>query len=364
MDQQEKNKLYNKAFTIAFRDRFDESYVSLFENLKDILPKDIIKPIESFGYNSHNPKDGIIIIGDDFDLANGIVSYFWFTHPCLIKKEYRFDSYDELEEYRNKMGYKYSERFNALWDDIEMHKLKYADYTGWKDEHIEATLFPQNNSETPLNYYYMGEILFLRGVCCGCIKRLITTIRNVKFSLGVCGTLIINVTEIPAISQKDLDRFEVISIVPEKQDVQKTSAKVKDVPFTTLSGAQWNEVKISFIDDENVKISIRDKIEKKHYSQIGFKDNRSNNKPVKSWYILLDFREKESLKFSQNNKSKIEKGIQDLRKRLRAYFGIQENPIALEHGYKPKFEVSRCENQGHSVHVFSNSNLFVEKEEG
>lgn len=132
------------------------------------------------------------------------------------------------------------------------------------------------------------------------------------------------------------------------------------VPFPTPAGTQWHEVEISFIDNENAKISAKSKTESRHYSQLGFKDKRSGIKPVKSWNILLLFGEKECLEFSHKDKEIFEKAVQDLRKRLKACFGIQDNPIILEHGYKPKFKVSIYENQSRSVHAFSNSDSFGE----
>ncbi len=146
---------------------------------------------------------------------------------------------------------------------------------------------------------------------------------------------------------------------PEKQTPASTP---EVIPFPTPSGIQWDEVKISFIDNENVSINIKGAIIRKHYAEMGFR-NKKTCKPVKSWVILRGFSEQECLTYAPSIKEKVEKNIQDLRKRLRACFGIQDDPIIFNHGYKPKFKVSKSESQGHSVYAFSNSDLFDEKEE-
>lgn len=142
----------------------------------------------------------------------------------------------------------------------------------------------------------------------------------------------------------------------------KQSEDVGDfVPFPTPAGTQWHEVEISFIDNENVKISAKGKTESRHYSQLGFKDKRSGIKPVKSWNILLLFKENKPLPVTHRDRGKAEDGARDLRRRLKDYFGIQEDPIILdEAGYRPKFRVSGYESQSRSVRAFSNSDSFDE----
>lgn len=142
----------------------------------------------------------------------------------------------------------------------------------------------------------------------------------------------------------------------EKQAGQDTAKQAKFIHFPTPSGTQWPEVKISFIDNENVSIKIRDVSQRKNYAEMGFKDQRTC-KPVKSWYTLLYFSEKECLKYSQDVKGKTEKTVENLRKRLKSYFCIQSEPIVLASGcgYKPVFKVCKSEGESRSVLAFSNS---------
>lgn len=151
-------------------------------------------------------------------------------------------------------------------------------------------------------------------------------------------------------------------IEPEKQNRVKKDGFIL---FPTPPGSQWHEIELSFIDGETVRISVKGNKQTKHFIEMGFRKGNTCNpiKPVGAWYILLHFKENKSLKFSQRDKSKIEKGIQDLRMRLKAYFGIQDDPIILEDGYKPKFKVSSSECPGRSVYAFSNNDLFDGKED-
>ncbi len=160
-----------------------------------------------------------------------------------------------------------------------------------------------------------------------------------------------------------IEKELMLKLEPEEQDTPASTPQ-KVIPFPTPSGTQWHEVEISFIDSENVKISARDKTATKHFFDMGFRKGKTC-KPVKSWNTLFTFSEKRCLTYSQSIKSKTEKYIQDLRKRLKAYFGIQDDPIILDHGYKPVFKVcsSESKSRSRSVHAFSNSKVFDKKED-
>ena len=164
------------------------------------------------------------------------------------------------------------------------------------------------------------------------------------------------------INQQPAFLFPDSRTLPQHFGTEKQESPQKIVPFPTPSGTQWHEIKISVVDNDNVSINIREKIERRNYAEMGFK-NQKNGKSVKSWQFLLAFRKKERLTFSQENRDTVEKSIQDLRKRLRAYFRIQDDPIDYEGGYKPKFKIFDYESQSRSVYAIPNSDLFNEKEE-
>lgn len=113
-----------------------------------------------------------------------------------------------------------------------------------------------------------------------------------------------------------------INIKTEKKTVDKI------IPFPTPSGAKWSELKISFLDEENVSITIKTITKRVNYAEMGFKDKRTS-KPNKSWKVLLGF----ALRCGQLNnydtkeKGKIEKSIQRLEEALIKYFNIGGDPI-------------------------------------
>lgn len=121
------------------------------------------------------------------------------------------------------------------------------------------------------------------------------------------------------------------------------------IRFPTPDGAKWTDVEITFIDNEYVKIKIKDEIKKRiHYSEIGFKDKRSG-KPTKLWRETLRF-----FAFTEgiitfthiNNKLTQQVSVDDvkrLNKQLCSCFGILNNPIkhyrdkGKSEGYKTTF---------------------------
>ncbi len=153
---------------------------------------------------------------------------------------------------------------------------------------------------------------------------------------------------------------------PEARNTESTSQKqnkANDVaPFPTPPGTQWHEVTISIIDNENVRISVKDKTERKHYFDMGFRKGKSS-KPVASWVVLGDLIENGCFKYTAISKSKAEKSIEDLRKRLRAYFGIQGDPISLKDGYRPVFKLYTNESRSQSVKAFSNSEILSDNDD-
>lgn len=322
-------------------DRIEMPPGEILNRIKELLDDKRIKEIE--GLDRDKP---ILIIGKDTNKVDLIVSYIHLTHPTVQRK----DKFDMFEVERLKRGYVGRIRFSSI------------DYTGRNELYIENDLFVTRKFKDSFG----GVMLFLRGIsgeCKGIFEHIASVMRDKKYDYGKKVVII----STDNLQQKPSDGFEVIELEPEKQSensgIPQDKTAINFVPFPTPAGTGWHEVEISFIDSENVKISAKNVTKNKHYSEIGFKDNRRYNKPVESWNTLLSFKEKERLTFPHTGKEKTGKSIQDLRKRLKAYFGIQDNPIILEHGYKPKFKVSTYENQSRSVYAFSNSDSFNENED-
>jgi hypothetical protein len=129
-------------------------------------------------------------------------------------------------------------------------------------------------------------------------------------------------------------------IEPATQDVKIQN---KFIPFPTPSGTQWHEVKITLLDAENVSIKIKNNVVKKHYAEMGFKDNRTS-KPSKLWSCFkgLLLSNGEITNYQKTKKAVIEKNISDLRRMLKRYFAIKDDPIPYKKtkastGYKTVF---------------------------
>lgn len=88
MKSKNKNESYRKAFGLAqlnlwldatnnvFNMKEDTSAVIVFESLKKAINKNIIKQIEDL----KNPKRCVLIMGGDYDLVSGVVSYIYYFH--------------------------------------------------------------------------------------------------------------------------------------------------------------------------------------------------------------------------------------------------------------------------------------------
>lgn len=137
---------------------------------------------------------------------------------------------------------------------------------------------------------------------------------------------------------------------PEKQAPASTP---KVIPFPTPSGTQWHEVKISFIDNENVRISIKGKTTSKNYVEMGFKGRSTKKEGGKTSVLWTFFRKISQVGgsfagYSDEGKVKIKELFSDLRKKLTLYFQIEGDPIPYikGEGYRTSFTL---ENKSYSL---------------
>lgn len=94
----------------------------------------------------------------------------------------------------------------------------------------------------------------------------------------------------------------------------------------------WKDLKITFISDERIQIVFGDKTLSPNYTEFGF-DDRRNGRPNSSWEIFRYLAENGGVvrrappgKLWPNT----EKAVQGLRKRLRAQFGIDSDPVPYQ----------------------------------
>jgi hypothetical protein len=114
---------------------------------------------------------------------------------------------------------------------------------------------------------------------------------------------------------------------------------------SNISGATtWDAIEIQFISDERVQVRKSETTQTYNYTEFGFEDSR-NGKPNRAWVLLRTLAEKRGIVQSPaeagQNWPRVEKRIQEIRKVLRARFGISADPIPFIEGtgYQAIFKI-------------------------
>lgn len=108
--------------------------------------------------------------------------------------------------------------------------------------------------------------------------------------------------------------------------------------FPTPSGTKWEEVTITFISNESIRIKAGKVSKKFHFSEIGFGDRRSADKPNKIWeYFHALAQLSGELSWDDPldlggrpvdiNRDVAQKRLSILRKTLQTIVGIEDNPF-------------------------------------
>jgi len=108
--------------------------------------------------------------------------------------------------------------------------------------------------------------------------------------------------------------------------------------FPTPSGTKWEEVTITFISNESIRIKAREVSKKFHFSEIGFGDRRSADKPNMIWkYFHALAQLSGELAWDDPldlggrpvdiDRDVAQKRISVLRKTLQTIVGIKDDPI-------------------------------------
>lgn len=116
-------------------------------------------------------------------------------------------------------------------------------------------------------------------------------------------------------------------------------------PFPTPAGATWGDVEIRFLSDHRIQIDLRTHSEVVRYAEVGFENSKTGN-PGSAWHLLCELAKSNgNLKRPIAGKeiSRVEKAVQALRKRLREYFRLQEDPFLDYRNvkcYQTKFKIT------------------------
>ena len=118
-------------------------------------------------------------------------------------------------------------------------------------------------------------------------------------------------------------------------------------PFDIPTGTEWTAIKIRFTDDHHVQMSVGGRIDAVSFATLGFEDRRGEGgKPVSSWVLLRTFATQNGSMERPEAGTKaliiFEKAVQDLRRRLRGFFKIAEEPVPFNRKdkcYRTAFKV-------------------------
>ncbi len=103
------------------------------------------------------------------------------------------------------------------------------------------------------------------------------------------------------------------------------------IPVPPAPGRRWEDVTITFISHDSVRIEAGDLDKRLHFAEMGFKDGRKGDIPDTRWAILREFAARNgTISWSDINvkhSDKMKSAIKDIRKRLKAVLGVAEDPF-------------------------------------
>jgi hypothetical protein len=128
---------------------------------------------------------------------------------------------------------------------------------------------------------------------------------------------------------------------------QQTSGTSECNTIVLPDDATWPDISIRFTSDHAFQVHVRAQPGPfRNYTEAGFEDAKTGN-PVSSWKTLREIATQggqiERPHSSPKSVSRLEKQIQDLRRRLRALFGLQDDPFFPYREvkcYRTKFEIT------------------------
>jgi len=131
-DAEERNNVYKEAFNIVRKkNNPTEKQKEVFEKLRNILDEDIVRKIDSF----KTGNKGILLIGEDYDLMDGIISYVWYKHRLIYPMS-------EVDSIRS--------------------QIIGADLAGENEDRAWKILFPETGQS--LHHYKHRYIVFLKNL--------------------------------------------------------------------------------------------------------------------------------------------------------------------------------------------------------
>jgi hypothetical protein len=143
------------------------------------------------------------------------------------------------------------------------------------------------------------------------------------------------------------DTYMVLSSMLSLPKFEKKGKPIR--PFPSPSGIKWSDITIRFLSEESVRIIARDVKEVRNYAEMGFMDDRTKSYNL-LWMALLEFGKNGGeiswktmgLRPEIQKNLKLKSHTKRLRKHLKQFFGIEDDPFMpyrREKAYKTKFRV-------------------------
>jgi putative transposase len=126
--------------------------------------------------------------------------------------------------------------------------------------------------------------------------------------------------------------------------IPKSQKLGSEYVYPTPPNATWGEITFEFTADEVINVSCRGKIVRTEQENFRMK-NQNTKRPTAQWAIFkaLAMAGEFGWQDNHNNRSKVTKQKEAFSKKLKATFGLSDDPLEFvtsEHVYKPKFIIS------------------------
>lgn len=118
------------------------------------------------------------------------------------------------------------------------------------------------------------------------------------------------------------------------QEVQDTP-ETKNITFPLPSGAKVNDIRMVFLNDENVSITINGNPQNFHYVEMGF-SHKVNKEPLEMWNTLLEYAEYNGVLRDVTRKK--QKDSERINEKLKNFFVTNEDLIKAN---KTVFSISK-----------------------
>jgi hypothetical protein len=145
-----------------------------------------------------------------------------------------------------------------------------------------------------------------------------------------------------------LDRAEIESVLGRS----RTRRSQPVVPFEVPDGTCWEQISITFINEDVVRIAVGGKVENRDFAEMGFADKRKSEEPPdRLWTVFRGFARndgkigwEDSVDLPDGNRGKLKKWVSDIRTRLRAIFpqipGDPLKPYRKVKAYETRFRLT------------------------